>query len=124
MHSVGQFGYLRPYDVMRGVLMRMSPGFLCVLVIIAFVLLLLSGYSSCARSQQPKDDPQSFVMKTCTACHNTQRICHALSKKGRDAWTQTVTKMKSNGAAVDQDTIPVVVNFLSGLAPGSPPICK
>ena len=104
--------------------MRMSPGFLIVLVIIAFVLLLLSGYSSCAKSQQPKDDPQSFVMKTCTACHNTQRICDALSKKDRDAWIQTVTRMKSNGAAVDQDTIPVVVNFLSGLAPGSPPICK
>ena len=104
--------------------MRKSLCFLFVLVFITFVLLLLSGYSSCARSQQPKDDPQSFVMKTCTACHNTQRICDALSKKDRDAWTQTVTKMKSNGAAVDQDTIPVVVNFLSDLAPDSPPICK
>ena len=104
--------------------MKKFLGILLVLVFIASVFLLLSGYSSCARSQQPKDDPQSLVMKTCTVCHDTQRICDALGKKDKDAWTQTVTRMKSNGASVDQDTIPVVVDFLSGLAPGSPPICK
>jgi hypothetical protein len=104
--------------------MRKTPGFLSVLVFIASILFLISVYASCARSQQPQDGPQSFVMKTCTACHDTQRICNALGKKDKDAWTQTVTRMKDHGAAVDQNTIPVVVDFLSGLAPGSQPICK
>lgn len=87
-------------------------------------LISLSGFLACASSPQQAKDPQALVMKACTACHDTGRICDALGKKDQAAWTETVTRMVGKGAAVDKESIPLVVDFLSGLKPGSPPICK
>jgi cytochrome c5 len=100
-----------------------SLGMVLVVVFIAAVMFSLSGFSSCAQSQQ-KQDPQSLVMTACSACHDTGRICDALGKKDKDAWGLTVTRMMGKGAAIDQESLPGVVDFLANLNPGSQPICK
>jgi hypothetical protein len=105
--------------------MRKNIGEVFGLVFIVFIFLFLTGFASCAKTQsQQAGDPQSLVMTACTVCHDTQRICDALSKKDKDAWTQTVTRMKDKGAAVPAENIPQVIDYLAGLKPGSPPICK
>lgn len=105
--------------------MRTDIGEVLGLVFIVFLFLFLSGFPSCAKlPSQQVGDPQSLVMTACTACHDTQRICNALGKKDKDAWTQTVTRMVGKGAAIDKGSIAEVVDFLSSLKPGTPPICK
>jgi hypothetical protein len=90
-----------------------------------FMYLFLSGYSSCAKSRlEPMGETGKTIMTTCTVCHDTQRICDALGKKDRDAWSMTVTRMVGKGASLDKEGIPQVVGFLSGLNPGSKPVCK
>ncbi len=90
-----------------------------------FMYLFLSGFSSCAKSRlEPTGEPGKTVMTACTVCHDTQRICDALGKKDKDAWSMTVTRMVGKGASLDKEGIPQVVNFLSGLTPDSKPVCK
>ena len=104
----------------------MKKRFLTVVTLaMAFCVFLFQfGFSSCA-SAPPEENPlQSLVMTACTACHDTQRICDALGKKDGNAWIQTITRMKGKGAAVDQDKIPGLADFLSTLKPGTPPVCK
>ena len=90
-----------------------------------FIYLFLSGFSPCAKSRlEPTGEPGNTVMTACTVCHDTQRICDALGKKDKDAWGMTVTRMVGKGASLDKEGIPQVVDFLSGLKPGSKPVCK
>lgn len=80
---------------------------------------------SCDKSEaQQSGDAPTLVMKECTDCHDTMRICTALGKKDKQAWHQTVTQMVKNGADVKQENIPVIAEYLSSLKPGSPPVCK
>lgn len=104
--------------------MRKSFAMLCVLLIVGMYF-FMTGFSSCTKPKlQSNGDTSSTIMSTCTACHDTQRICNAMGIKDKDAWNQTVTRMVGKGAALNTDDIPKVVDFLAGLKPGSPPICK
>jgi hypothetical protein len=105
--------------------MKKGLGVAFVAVFVFFIYISLCGFSSCTNaSSQPKGEPGSMVMTACTACHSSQKICDALGKKDKDAWTQTVNRMVGKGAALEKDSIPQVVDFLAGLKAGSQPICE
>jgi hypothetical protein len=91
----------------------------------AALFLLAAGFSSCAKPQaQPLSNPSDMVMTSCLKCHSAERICDALGKKDKDAWNTTVTRMVEKGASVESGNIPVIVDYLTNLKPGSPPVCK
>lgn len=89
------------------------------------VFVLSSGFSICSSTQpQQGGDPQSLVMNACTACHPSQKICDKLGTKDKDAWSKTVARMVEKGADIPSESVPLVVAYLSGLQPGSKPVCK
>jgi hypothetical protein len=105
--------------------MKKGLGMVFIATFVFFLYLFLCGFSSCTDpSSQPKGDSGTMVMTACTACHDTQRICNALGQKDKDAWVQTVKKMVGKGAAIDKDSVPLLVDFLTSLKAGSQPICK
>lgn len=94
------------------------------LVLAVFLFMLITGFSSCYKSQpQQGGDTPSLVMTACSACHPAQKICDKLGTKDKDAWNQTVTRMVGKGANVPAESIPLVVDYLTGLQPGSQPVC-
>lgn len=105
--------------------MKKYLGMLMVPVFALCFSLFASGFSTCSEEpSQPKGDPTGTVMSACSACHSTQKVCDALGKKDKAAWTQTVDRMVGKGAAINKDSIPAVVELLAGLAPGTKPICR
>jgi hypothetical protein len=105
--------------------MKKGLGVVFAAAFVFFIYIWLCGFSSCIDSwSQPKSDPGNRVMTACTACHDTQRICNALGKKDKYTWAQTVNRMVGKGAALDKDSVPQVVDFLTSLKAGSQPICK
>jgi hypothetical protein len=105
--------------------MKKGLGVVFAVAFVFFIYLSLCGFSSCMKSSsQPNGDPGNIVLMACTACHDTQRICDALSKKDKDAWTQTVNRMVGKGAVLDKESVPQVIDFLTSLKAGSQPICK
>jgi predicted secreted protein len=65
----------------------------------------------------------SLVVKSCTICHNSERICNAIGRKNENDWQQTVTRMVGKGAPLDEEKARLVVDFLSGLTENTPPVC-
>jgi cytochrome c5 len=53
----------------------------------------------------------TLVNTACSACHTVDRI---VNKKGdNDAWTATVTRMKGKGAALTDEQVQQVIEFLA-----------
>jgi hypothetical protein len=93
-------------------------------VMAAAVVFLGAGIGACAKPQaQQSGNPSEIIIASCTACHDTRRICDNLGKKDRDAWEKTVTRMVEKGADVSKENIPAVVDYLTSLKPGSAPVC-
>jgi hypothetical protein len=95
--------------------------FVGLLVITGLIVLVSAPYSSAVSEQK---NPADIVMKACSACHDTGKVCKNLGKKDKDAWLKAVNGMVRKGAAVDQTDIPLVADYLAGLEPGSKPVCK
>ena len=53
------------------------------------------------------------LIAPCSACHDTERICRNLDR-GTAFWTDTVIRMKRNGAKLDDDRTEALVLLLSG----------
>jgi cytochrome c5 len=64
-----------------------------------------------ATSPVPAADGAALVQERCTVCHSLDRIQQA--KKTRDQWTQTVTKMISNGANLNAAEQSTLLDYLS-----------
>ncbi len=67
--------------------------------------------------------PQALVMRACTRCHDTRRICQNLRVKAKDGWDRTVTMMMFKGADIDVAQKLAIVDYLYGLPAGAKPIC-
>src|SRR5262249_58309088 len=56
----------------------------------------------------------NLVNTACAACHTLDRVKNKVGDK--DAWTTTVTRMQGKGAALTDEQVPVVVEFLTRAA--------
>jgi hypothetical protein len=66
--------------------------------------------AAAAAATGPDAALQRLVATACTACHNAARINN---KQGdRAAWLATVTRMKSAGAEIADEQIPLLVDYL------------
>ncbi len=92
-----------------------------LLVTAGFLVFISSPYSYAGAEQKA---PGDIVMKACSACHDTGKVCKSLGKKDNEAWLKVVNRMVQKGAAVEKADIPLVTDYLSGLTPGSKPVCK
>ena len=102
--------------------MKRGSGLWVVLLVIAGFLALVSTAYSTAGAEQK--NPGDIVMKACSACHDTGKVCKYLGKKDSGEWLKLVNRMVEKGAAVDKVDITLVADYLAGLAPGSKPVCK
>lgn len=98
---------------------RSFPG-----VIIALLFLMLMPYACDKPQARQTGDPAGIVMKDCTVCHGSQRICDSLGRKDRKEWDKTVKRMIDHGANLSPQDVPSVVDYLTGLKPGSKPVCE
>src|ERR1700674_1601919 len=56
----------------------------------------------------------NLVNTVCASCHTLDRVKNKMADK--DEWTTTVTRMKAAGAALTDEQVPVVVEFLTRAA--------
>ncbi len=56
----------------------------------------------------------NLVTTVCSSCHNLDRVRNKMADK--DGWTETVTRMQGKGAALTDEQVPVVVEFLTRAA--------
>jgi cytochrome c5 len=105
----------------RGVFMKKPVDFLCIAAAVCMLMFVSTAYSQTGTEGR---NPGELVMKACSACHDTGKVCTALGKKNRDAWLAAVNRMVKKGAAVDQADVPLVADYLAGLTSGSKPVSK
>ena len=65
-------------------------------------------------SKGPDAVAANLVNTVCASCHSLDRVKNKTADK--DGWTATVTRMKEKGAAVTDEQVPVVVDFLTRAA--------
>jgi hypothetical protein len=81
------------------------------LVFVAFVILAQAPDSVAPAAKAGPDAVVANLVNTvCTSCHTLERVNN---KKGdNDAWTTTVNRMKDKGAAVTDEQVPLLVEYL------------
>jgi Photosynthetic reaction centre cytochrome C subunit len=90
---------------------KVVPMVAALLVFVAFVIL---GQAPDGAAPAGKAGPDTVVANlvntVCTSCHTLERVNN---KKGdSDAWTTTVNRMKDKGAAVTDEQVPLLVEYL------------
>lgn len=89
----------------------------CILVGV-YVALVIASLSLAG------DDGKTLVHDNCGSCHSLVRVCEALGRMDKAAWTATVDRMVGYGTDLDPSQRAVVAAYLAGLAPGASPVCQ
>jgi Photosynthetic reaction centre cytochrome C subunit len=87
---------------------------LYVAAFLVFVALAILGQAPDGAAPAGKAGPDAVVANivntVCTSCHTLERVNN---KKGdSDAWATTVNRMKDKGAAVTDEQVPLLVDYL------------
>lgn len=83
-----------------------------LLGVLLTIALLFPFASALAQSLElPPSDVKEKVVKTCTACHNSDIIVQQRLSKG--TWVKEVDKMTKWGASVDPADRDAIINYLS-----------
>ncbi|HOJ13101.1 MAG TPA: hypothetical protein PLS81_07720 [Deltaproteobacteria bacterium] len=91
-------------------------------VILACTIL---AFSFAQAQQAPATkDTMTTVMRSCSACHDTARVCRALGTRDAAGWERTIKRMVAKGASLGTEDIQAAAGLLATLAPGSKPVCK
>ena len=78
----------------------------------ALAVLVITCMAALASGPAHALEPKTLIVP-CSACHDTERICRNLDR-GTAFWTDTVIRMKRNGAKLDDDRTEALVLLLSG----------
>lgn len=65
-----------------------------------------------------------LAARVCSACHSTGVICEKLGQRNAFAWTNTVERMRSNGAKLSDADAATIVEYLATAKPGSKHLCN
>src|SRR5215470_7153557 len=88
--------------------------FLNVAAFFLFVAPVILGQARDGAAQGPAGPDAvatNLVTTVCASCHTLDRVKNKVADK--DAWTATVTRMKDKGAGLDDQQVPLVVDYLS-----------
>ena len=80
------------------------------LLFIALVILAQAPDGAAPAVKGPDAVAANLVNTVCAACHSLQRVKDKMADK--DGWTTTVTRMQTKGAALTDEQVPVVVDYL------------
>ena len=95
--------------------------FVAVALVVAGIML-----SSQAMATARASSPSRMVMRYCTKCHDTQRICKRLGVTDRTAWRSTVERMIIKrgirmATPAEKDR---VIDWLASQPKGAKPLCQ
>jgi len=92
------------------------------------ILLVAAGIlaSSLASPTIAADSPERMVMRYCTQCHDTERICRRLGALDTGGWKSIVERMiiKKGRRMSYPGQKEGVINYLASQRKGSKPICR
>ena len=84
-------------------------------LVFAAPLILAQAPAGAAQGPAGPDAVATNLVNTvCASCHTLDRVKNKMGDK--DAWTATVTRMKDKGAALTDQQVPLVVDFLTRAA--------
>ncbi len=81
----------------------------------AFIALLIISAAFLwvnAPATSAEENPENLVKMKCTYCHNAERICKNLGRRGSSEWRATVSRMITKGARVDDAEKSAITGFL------------
>ena len=82
-----------------------------------FFSLMLLAQAPAGAAQAPAGPDAvatNLVNTVCASCHTLDRVKNKVGDK--DAWTTTVTRMKEKGAGLNDEQVPLVVDYLTRAA--------
>lgn len=84
---------------------------------------LALGMSALHAGPAASQDAGALAAGKCTACHDARRICSRLGKQPAAYWQDTVARMKTNGAKIDDAQAAAIAGYLATQAEGAKPLC-
>jgi cytochrome c5 len=64
------------------------------------------------QSAPPQDPGEKILLRACTVCHNTTEITKFKGYYSRDQWADVVRTMRADGAVLQKDEVPVLVDYI------------
>lgn len=93
-------------------------------VVLLFTLLLFALSLHASTHESPAaHDAAALSAASCTACHDSRRICFRLGKQDAAYWQQTVARMRTAGAKIDQAQAAAIAQWLAGPPASAQPLC-
>jgi len=74
---------------------------------LASLLVLKAGQST-----PPQEPGEKILLRACTVCHNTTEITKFKGYYSRDQWADVVRTMRGDGASLQDDEVPVLVDYI------------
>jgi hypothetical protein len=84
------------------------------LLFVASVILAQAPSGAAQGPAGPDAVATNLVTTVCASCHTLDRVKNKVADK--DGWTTTVTRMKEKGAGLDDQQVPLVVDYLTRAA--------
>jgi mono/diheme cytochrome c family protein len=84
------------------------------LLFVAPVILAQAPAGAAQGPAGPDAVATNLVNTVCASCHTLDRVKNKVGDK--DAWTATVTRMKEKGAGLNDDQVPLVIEYLTRAA--------
>jgi len=81
---------------------------LAVSILSVFALRALKG----EQSAPPQEPGEKILQRACTVCHNTVEITKFKGYYSRDQWADVVRTMRADGAVLQEDEVPVLVDYI------------
>jgi len=76
-------------------------------ITLASVLVLNAG-----QAVAPQEPGEKILLRACTVCHATTEITKFKGYYSRDQWADVVRTMRGDGAVVQDDEVPVLVDYI------------
>jgi hypothetical protein len=95
----------------------MQKLFLNVAASLLFVVPVILAQAPAGAAQGPAGPDavaSNLVTTVCASCHTLDRVKNKVGDK--DAWTTTITRMREKGAGLNDEQVPVVVEYLTRAA--------
>jgi len=84
------------------------------LLFVAPVILAQAPVGAAQGPAGPDAVATNLVNTVCASCHTLDRVKNKVGDK--DAWTATVTRMKEKGAGLNDEQVPLVIEYLTSSA--------
>src|SRR5215470_14740391 len=85
-----------------------------LVLLVALVILVQTPDGAAQGPAGPDAVATNLVNTVCASCHTLDRVKNKVADK--DAWTTTVTRMKEKGAGLNDQQVPLVVDYLTRAA--------